>query len=84
MTKITLYEIREYVGNNYSKALGCKLRSKAQVTRIVERLRKQNREFVVVPYKVSSLKSRQTKTLTHQFEIKPWVDIYTFTNTIKH
>lgn len=49
---ITLYEIREYVGNQLSTSVGSKLRSKTRVNRILKRFKHQNREFCVVPWKV--------------------------------
>ena len=75
---ITLYEIREYVGTNYSKPLGSKLRSKSRVTRLVKRLSKQGRELVIASHKVTKPKTKTTKSSLYQFEVKPWIDWYTF------
>ena len=55
MRLITKYEIREYVGNEYSKGLGSKLRSKQRVSRILKRLKHQDRKFVVVFWKITNL-----------------------------
>ena len=84
MTKITLYEIREYVGNNYSKPLGNKLRNKTRIKRLLKRLNRQNRQFIVVSYKIAQPKLKQVIQCPYQFEIKAWVDIYTFANSVKH
>lgn len=78
--QVTLYEIREYVGNGYSKGLGFKLRSKQQTNRILKRLKPQNREFIVVPWKTKIPYKPKTEP-QYQFEAKQWVDIYTFKDT---
>lgn len=75
---ITLYEIREYIGNNYSKPLGSKLRTKSRVTSLVKRLSKQGRHLVVAGYKVAKPTQQAVKSSLYQFEIKPWIDWYTF------
>lgn len=78
-----LWEIKEYVGNQYSRELGSKLRSKKRVNKIVKRLQRQNRCFVLHPWKISKL-SIKPKPQKPKFEIKQWVDVYTFADTAKH
>lgn len=75
---ITMYEIREYIGTKYSKPLGSKLRSKSRVTRLVKRLSKQGRDVVIVRYKIIKPKSQPVESSLYQFEVKPWIDWYTF------
>lgn len=80
---VTLYEIREYVGNEYSKQLGSKLRTKQRVNRILKRLKHQKRELIVISWQIKIPCEPKTQPL-YQFEIKPWVDIYIFANTTNH
>ena len=82
--KVTLYEIREYVGNEYSKQLGSKLRTKQRVNRILRRLKHQKRELVVISWQPIRIPCKPKTQPLYQFETKPWVDIYTFANTIEH
>lgn len=82
--KVTLYEIREYVGNEYSKQIGFKLRTKKRVNRILRRLKHQNRELIVIPWQPIKLPCKPKNDPAYQFQVKTWVDIYTFANTIKH
>jgi len=81
--KATLYEIREYVCNEYSKRLGSKLRTKQRVNRILRRLKHQKRELVVIPWQIK-VPCKPKNDPMYQFELKAWVDIYTFANTVKH
>ena len=48
-----LYEIREFVGNNYSKSLGRKLRDRSAAIKIKNRLKKQKREIFISPISIS-------------------------------
>jgi hypothetical protein len=82
--KVTLYEIREYVGNEYSKQIGSKLRNKQRVNRILKRLKTQKRELIVIPWQTIRVPGKPKTQPLYQFETKPWVDIYIFANTIKH
>lgn len=49
-----MYEVREFVGSEYSKALGCKLRDRADALRLVRLLKKKGREVFVSPVKVAA------------------------------
>lgn len=45
MTKtISLYQVREFTGNEYSKQLGRRLRPRVDALRVVKLLKKQGRE----------------------------------------
>ena len=45
MTKtISVYQVREFVGNKYSKQLGRRLRARTDALRLVKLLKKQGRE----------------------------------------
>lgn len=44
MKKVSRYEIREFIGQSYSKSLSPKLRTRERATKLVKRLRKQGRE----------------------------------------
>ena len=50
----SLYQVREYVGAQYSRQLGRKLRSRTDALRLVKRLKKQRREVFVAPIKVAA------------------------------
>jgi hypothetical protein len=52
--QITRYEVREFVGNNYSKQLGCRLRTREQAGRIVRLLKKQGRMVFSSPLKIAA------------------------------
>jgi hypothetical protein len=38
-----IYQVREYIGNKYSKQIGCRLRIRTDALRIVRILKKQGR-----------------------------------------
>ena len=40
---ITMYQVREWVGNEYSKALGTKLRVAVRAKKLIKRLRSRGR-----------------------------------------
>ena len=48
-----MYQIREFVGNSYSKLLGRRLRERAAALRIVRMLKKQGREVIAVPMRIA-------------------------------
>ena len=54
MTKVTRYEIREWVGNSYSVALGRRLRTRQQASRIVKFLKAQKRSAFASPIKINA------------------------------
>lgn len=55
MTKLTsLYQVREYVGSEYSRQLGAKLRARSDALRIAKRLKRQGRTVFVAPIKVAA------------------------------
>lgn len=47
-----MYEVREYVGSEYSKILGRRLRERTDALRVVRILKKQGREVFASPVKV--------------------------------
>lgn len=50
MTKTRkLYEVREFIGNKYSKQIGRRLRERKDALRIVRLLKKQGREVFASP-----------------------------------
>ena len=51
--QVTRYQVREFVGNDYSKQLGRRLRSREDASRIVKILKKAGREVFKVSMKVS-------------------------------
>lgn len=54
MTKqVTLYQIREYIGDDYSRQLGRRLRTRAEALAIVKLLKKSGREVFKSPMKVA-------------------------------
>ena len=55
MTKTTnLYQVREFVGTNYSKQLGRRLRARTDALRLVRLLKKQGREVFASPVRVAA------------------------------
>jgi len=48
-----LYQVREFIGNAYSKQLGRRLRERPDALRIVRLLKKQGREVFAAPLKVA-------------------------------
>jgi hypothetical protein len=55
MTKTTTrYEVREFTGNEYSKRLGRRLRTRDEASRIVKILKKQGRQAFKAPMKVAA------------------------------
>ena len=48
-----LYQVREFVGNQYSKQLGRRLRERTDALRVVRILKKQGREVFAAPLKVA-------------------------------
>jgi hypothetical protein len=52
--QITRYEIREFIGNEYSKQLGRRLRTREQAGRIVRLLKKQGRTVFSSPLKIAA------------------------------
>lgn len=48
----TLYEVREFVGNDYSKQLGRRLRCRTDAMRIVKALKRSGRNVFASPFKV--------------------------------
>ena len=51
--QVTLYQVREFVGSEYSKQLGRRLRTKQQASSIVKILKKDGRQVFTSPMKVS-------------------------------
>jgi len=55
MTKTAnLYQVREFVGVNYSKQLGRRLRVRTDALRLVRLLKKQGREVFAAPVRVAA------------------------------
>lgn len=50
----TLYEVREFVGNDYSKQLGRRLRCRTDALRIVKTLKRSGRDVFAAPLKVNA------------------------------
>jgi hypothetical protein len=48
-----LYQVREFIGNGYSKQLGRRLRERTDALRIVRRLKKQGRDVLAAPIKIA-------------------------------
>ena len=48
-----LYQIREFIGNGYSKQLGRRLRERTDALRIIRILKKQGREVLVAPIQMA-------------------------------
>lgn len=55
MTKTRkLYEVREFIGNYYSKQIGRRLRERKDALRIVRLLKKQGREVFASPMSIAA------------------------------
>lgn len=54
MKTVTMYQVREFVGNEYSKQLGRKLRDKKSASKIVKMLKKQKRVVFLAPMKIAA------------------------------
>ena len=52
--QITRYEVREFTGNEYSKQLGRRLRTREQAARIVRILKKSGRTVFAAPMKIAA------------------------------
>jgi hypothetical protein len=48
-----LYELREFIGENYSKLLGRRLRKRKNAMRLVRYLKKQGREVFISGLEIS-------------------------------
>lgn len=54
MTKTkNLYQVREFISNEYSKQLGRRLRERTDALRIVRLLKKQGREVLAAPVRIA-------------------------------
>lgn len=49
-----LYQVREFIGSNYSKQLGRRLRDRASAGRVARLLRKQGRQVFIAPLSVAA------------------------------
>lgn len=55
MTKqVTRYEVREYIGNDYSRQIGCRLRTRQDAGRIVKILKAAGRSVFAAPIKIAA------------------------------
>lgn len=55
MTKTTnLYQVREFIGTDYSKQLGRRLRARTDALRLVRMLKKQGRNVFATPVRISA------------------------------
>lgn len=55
MTKTrNLYQVREFIGTEYSKQLGGRLRERTDAQRLVRLLKKQGRTVFAAPIKVAA------------------------------
>jgi hypothetical protein len=55
MTKTrSLYQVREFIGGDYSKQLGLRLRERTDALRLVRLLKKQGRDVFAAPMKVAA------------------------------
>jgi hypothetical protein len=52
MKMVLRYEVREFVGAEYSQRLGAKLRPRARAARLVRALRRAGREVFLAPMRV--------------------------------
>lgn len=52
--QVTRYQIREFVGSNYSRKLGRRLRTREQAVRIVKMLRKAGRDVFSAQMKIAA------------------------------
>lgn len=50
----TLYEIREFTGNEYSRPLSAKLRDRSRALRLVRALKGRGRDVFAAPVKVAA------------------------------
>jgi hypothetical protein len=50
----TLYQVREFIGNDYSKQLGQKLRDRTVALRLVRLLKKQGRSVFAAPLRIAA------------------------------
>jgi hypothetical protein len=53
MKTVTMYEIRSYTNNEYSKSLSSKLRSPVAATKLVKRLKKMGISAFKAPIKIA-------------------------------
>jgi len=53
MKTVTMYEIRSYTNNKYSKSLSSKLRSPVAATKLVKRLKKMGISTFKAPIKIA-------------------------------
>ena len=53
---ITLYEVREFIGNGYSKRLSEKLRSEKAALAIQKKMIRKGRDIIIVPLRISKKK----------------------------
>lgn len=72
MSKKTLYEIREYIGSEYSRSLGRYLRPYRRAAKIARRFKKQGRNIVLIGMKVNLTTEQESQ---YQFTPRSWVDI---------
>lgn len=55
MTKTTTrYQVREFIGNDYSKQLGRRLRTRTEASRVCKLLKKQGRTVFASPMKIAA------------------------------
>ena len=54
MKTVTMYQIRSYTNNEYSKPLSSKLRSSAAATKLVKRLKKMGVSAFKSPIKIAA------------------------------
>jgi len=50
----TMYQVREFIGSNYSKQLGWKLRDRSVAMRLVRLLKKQGRTVFASPLRIAA------------------------------
>lgn len=50
----TLYTVREFIGSEYSRQLGRRLRTRAAANQIAKALKKQGRSVFIAPLKVAA------------------------------
>jgi len=61
MRKKTLYDIREYIGSEYSNSLGSYLRPYRRAAKIARRLKKQGRDIVLIGMKVDLTAEQESR-----------------------
>ena len=54
MKTVTMYQIRSYTNNEYSRSLSSKLRSSAAATKLVKRLKKMGVSAFKAPIKIAA------------------------------